>query len=251
MSDVRNPGAPMRAVTISREYGSGGGEIATRLAQKLGWQLIDHEIVVAVARDLGVSVAEVEARDERAEGVVSRLLSNMQMFEPSLLVAVPMPIKQEPQAYALSLHKVIKAAANTGQAVIVGRAGQVILADRPDVLHVRVVAPLDLRIKYVMQREGMTQEQAKSRIQLKDRDRMRFLQNEYQQHADDAHLYDLVINTRVLDLDSAVDLIAQALESKGRQLGKSPEELGPEAGLGRYPGQPGDLPIPDGIVNQE
>ena len=51
--------ARMRAVTISREYGSGGGEIAARLAQRLGWQLVDHEVVVEVANALGVSEAEV------------------------------------------------------------------------------------------------------------------------------------------------------------------------------------------------
>ncbi len=56
-----DPVSQMRAITISREYGSGGGEIATRLASRLGWQLIDHEVVVQVAHELGVSEAEAEA----------------------------------------------------------------------------------------------------------------------------------------------------------------------------------------------
>ena len=64
----------MRAVTISREYGSGGGEIATRLAKRLGWQLIDHAIVERVASEIGTSTQEAEAHGEYTEGIVSRLL---------------------------------------------------------------------------------------------------------------------------------------------------------------------------------
>src|SRR5689334_338340 len=62
----------MRAITISREYGSGGGEIATRLARHLGWQLIDHEIVERVASEMGTSIEEAEAHDERTEGILIR-----------------------------------------------------------------------------------------------------------------------------------------------------------------------------------
>ncbi len=69
MNEESSPISQMRAVTISRKYGSGGGEIATRLAQRLGWQLIDHEVVVQVAHELGVSEAEAEAHDERVESL--------------------------------------------------------------------------------------------------------------------------------------------------------------------------------------
>ena len=74
MSDDMEAISRMRAITISREYGSGGGEIAVRLAQRLGWQLVDHEVVVEVANALGVSEAEAEAHDEHVEGLASRLL---------------------------------------------------------------------------------------------------------------------------------------------------------------------------------
>ena len=57
--------AAMRAVTLSREYGSGGGEVAARLARRLGWQFLDHEVVVRFAQEQGVVVAEVVAYDEQ------------------------------------------------------------------------------------------------------------------------------------------------------------------------------------------
>src|SRR3954468_25040978 len=67
----------MRGVTISREYGSGGGEIAARLAERLGCHLVDHEVVVEVARALGISEAEAEAHDEQTDTLVSRVLSSL------------------------------------------------------------------------------------------------------------------------------------------------------------------------------
>ncbi len=240
----------MRAITISREYGSGGGEIATRLATRLGWQLIDHEVVVQVAHELGISEAEAEARDERVEGLVSRILTSMQLFEPAALVAapVPVPVVSDTRTYAEALRRVVEGAANTGHVVIVGRGAQFLLANRRDVLHVRVVTPLDLRVAYVMRREGLDQAAARARVQLKDRDRVRYLQAQCQRHPDDPHLYDLVVNTGIIDLESMVDLITLALARKARRLSTPTGELGPGAGLAQYPGQPGDFRPPQSIV---
>src|SRR5437660_9112677 len=82
MSDDMEAISRMRAVTISREYGSGGGEIAVRLADRLGWQLVDHSIVTQVARVLNESEAAAAARDERAGGFVAHLVDSMQWLAP-------------------------------------------------------------------------------------------------------------------------------------------------------------------------
>ncbi len=243
----------MQAITISREYGSGGGEIAARLASRLGWQLIDHEVVVQVARELGISEAEAEERDEYAEGLLSRLLANMQLYEPAVLVAVPVllvptMLGSDADVYAEALRFVVQAAVSAGQVVIVGRGGQAILHDRRDVLHVRVVAPPNLRIAYVMQRERIDQDAARSRIEMKDRDRHRYLQSVHHCHPEDPHLYDLVVNTQVLDLDSVVDLICLALECKAKRLSVAPSMLGPGAGLTPYSGQPSGVRLPESMV---
>jgi len=241
----------MRAITISREYGSGGGEIATRLAGRLGWQLIDHEVIVQVAHELGVSEAEAEEHDERVEGLVERILKGMQLFEPAALVSAPiLPVVTDSRSYQEALRRVVEATAAAGHAVIVGRGSQVLLARRRDVLHARIVAPLDPRIAYVMVREGLDQAAARARIQLKDRDRVRFLQEVHNRNPHDADLYDIVVNTGVLDLESAVDLIYLALQRKARQLTTPTKELGPGAGLARYPGQPGDFRPPEHLTEQ-
>ena len=249
MAENRDSIDLMRAITISREYGSGGGEIAARLAQHLNWHLIDHEVVVRVALELGVSEAEAEAYDERDEGLVSRILTSLQMIQPSILVAAPpMPLATDAHEYNEARRRVIDAAVKTGHVVIVGRGSQVQLAQRRDVLHVRIVASLERRIQYVMSREGLNQDAARSRIQAKDRDRMRYLQAEFQRDPADAHLYDLVINTDVIELDSAVDLIQLALERKARRFPVTTGELGPVVGLQRYPGQAEDLRPPDSVT---
>jgi CMP/dCMP kinase len=240
----------MSAITISRQYGSGGGEVAAHLAQRLGWQLIDHEIVAQVARSLGITEEEADVHDEHVESFIARALNALQAAAP----VVPAPItppEQEEAVYNEALRNVVETAANAGRVVIVGRTGQALLAGRRDVLHVRVVAPLKQRIIYVARREGLDEAGAQSRIHIKDRDRARYLQARFGRSVDDPLLYDLVINTAVLDLDSAVDLISLALERKARKLTVRTGELGPATGLARYPGQPADLPPPASMTGDK
>jgi cytidylate kinase len=237
----------MRAVTISREYGSGGGEVAARLATRLGWRLVDHEVVVRVARELGVTEAVAAEHDEQVEGLAARLLGAMQSIDwlaPATGSLAAPVTSLDTGSYQAALHRVVVAAATEGQVVIVGRGAQVLLADRPEVLHARIVAPLAERISYVVRREGLDEAAARSRVALKDQDRQRYLRTHYDRHPADSHLYDLVVNTGVLTLDDAVDLIAQALERKAGRLRVPAAALGPAEGLAPYPGRPGDFRPP-------
>ena len=237
--------AEMRAITISRQYGSGGGEIAARLAKHLGWRLIDHEVIVEVASRLGVTENDAAQRDERAEGFVDQLLYGIRAVDPTplSLLGFPNPVTA-PQAYdyAFALRETVLGAVNAGQVVIVGRGAQAILHDRRDALHIRVVAPLEQRIIYVSRRETLDRDAAQRRIQRKDHDRQRYLWATHTRRVEDSELYDLILNTAVLDLDSCVDLISLALERKSRRLTLPPDALGPSAGVPSYPDIPADLP---------
>lgn len=248
---VRSGGNPasgtwaMRAITISREYGSGGGEIAARLAKRLSWKLIDHEIVAEVARELGITHEEAEQRDERTEGIIARMLAAMAAADPSVFVPIDPPRLLDADAYRDALYRVVTVSVASGHAVIVGRGAQAILKDRRDVLHTRFVAPLEKRIAYVARREGLDIPEAQRRIQDKDRSRQQFVQSLYSARPDDARLYDIVVNTGILSLDACVELVCLALERKAEWLALPDEELGPEAGLTHYPGKPEDLPVPE------
>ena len=238
----------MRAVTISREYGSGGGEIAARLAQHLGWRLVDHEVVTQIAKRLGVEEEDAAAHDERAEGWVMQFLTTMQTVGPMVALPSDMIFPPDEAAYTRALRDVVNGAVLAGQSVIVGRGSQIILRERRDTLHVRIIAPLTLRIAYVAQRENLSHSAAQQRIQQKDQDRRRYLSATYHSVPDNAHLYDLTLNTAVLDLDSCVTLIAQALAAKATRLTAPAEALGPAACLAPYPTRPADFTPPaDGV----
>ena len=241
MNETIDPINRMRAITISREYGSGGGEIASRLAKRLGWRLIDHAIIERTALEMGTSQEEAEAHDENTEGRVSRVLNSMLYLYPASMVSTPPEAFLSDEDYRSTVNKIVRVAAARGHVVIVGRASQVILAQLRDVLHVRIIAPFEKRVAYVMQREGVDHHAAESRIHTKDHDRARHLQVEYHQKPEDAHLYDLVLNTSLLDLESAVEIICFTLQQKAKGLAKKTGELGPAKGVSRYPDQPGDF----------
>ncbi len=232
----------MRAITISREYGSGGGEIATRLANHLGWRLLDHEIVERVALEMGTTIEQAEARDERTEGFLARAFTNLQFLEPSYVAGTSSDaFLSSEETYLDTVRAIVRATAAQGHVVIVGRGSQVLLADQRDVLHVRIIAPFEKRVAYVMQRERLDQTSAESRVKMKDSDRMRHLDTAYHRKPSDAHLYDLVINTSFLDLDSAVEIITLALQHKAAQLSVKTGQLGPAAGVSPYTEKPEDF----------
>lgn len=250
MDEERDAIAQMRAITVSREYGSGGGEIAARLARRLGWQLIDHEIVVRVAQELGVQETEAEEQDEVGDSLFSRVLASMRLVQPMTPAPTTEPvwIETDGHTYQEALRRVVLGAVAAGPAVIVGRGSQVLLAQRRDVLHLRMVAALERRIAYVMVREGLDQAAAKARIQLKERDRTRYLEVTQHRTPADAHLYDLVVNTDILELDGVVDLVVLALARKARRLTTPADQLGPGAGMGRYAARPEDIRPPENIT---
>src|SRR5712671_1248823 len=100
----------MRAITISREYGSGGGEIASRLARRLAWHLIDHAIVERMALEMGTSTQEAEAHDEYTEGIVSRVLNKMLYLYPASMVSAPPEVLLSDEDYRSAVNKIVRAA---------------------------------------------------------------------------------------------------------------------------------------------
>ncbi|MBE3559007.1 MAG: cytidylate kinase-like family protein [Ktedonobacteraceae bacterium] len=239
----------MCAITISREYGSGGGEIARGLAERLNWQLFDHRIIQLVAQRLGINEEEAEVHDERAEGFVERLIDSMQYALPQPPLIQGAPTLEAGRAitdavYQQALQQVLVGAASLGHVVIVGRGAQILLASRRDVLHIRIVAPFEKRVAYVMRRENLTAEAARNRIRQKEAERERALKEQFHMNPYDAHLYDLIINTGILALTSVVEMIYLALRQKAERLSLPEEELGPGAGLARYPGRPADFQSP-------
>src|SRR5205085_9414929 len=138
-------------------------------------------VIERTASELEVHETEVEKHDEEyvdstRPGILNRILEQL---APSGVggggVLIRPSSSAEGLAYQETMSDIIATAANTGHVVIVGRGGQVLLAEKRDVLHVRVVAPLEQRVAYVVRREGLDTEAARRRVEAKDQARTRFM----------------------------------------------------------------------------
>ncbi|GHO82798.1 cytidylate kinase-like family protein [Dictyobacter formicarum] len=241
MSDEVSQMGSMRGITVSREYGSGGGEIARMLADHLGWTLMDAQIIQLVAQKLGISRAIAQSHDEQVEGFAQRLFESTQYFMPPVALSEVIGPSINDLAYGHALGQVLRAAVDMGHVVIVGRAAQVVLATDRSVLHVRIVAPLAQRIVYVMRRESLDAKAAAERIKQKEHQMHQSIKEQYGRDNNDAHLYDIIINTGVLDLHAAVELVCLALARKAQKLMIPADQLGPASGLKPYPSRPDEI----------
>jgi cytidylate kinase len=132
------------------------------------------------------------------------------------------PSPKARRAYHQAVRQVMEELAAKGNVVIVGRAGQVILRDRPDVLHVKIIAPQALRAERIAREQGIPMEAAWAQVEASDRTRRNYLRRYYHARWDDPELYDLVINTGRISPEAAAGLICQALESLLQITNRSP-----------------------------
>src|SRR6266542_4420526 len=187
-------------ITITRQYGSGGSAVAKRAADALGWTLIDNEFVEEVARRAGLPAEEVAQREERAPGLLERLARTLAVSSPELFItaASVTQVEADEETIAKVTERVIQEAAAHGRAVLVGRGAQALLAQRPDALHVYVIAPREFRIKLDTERQ-----------------RDQYVKANYGRHRQDPLNYDLVLNTGRLGLEGAADLVVSEVRRRG------------------------------------
>src|SRR5437762_1693296 len=145
-------------ITITRQYASGGSEVARLVAAELGWDVIDNEFVDEVARRAGLPPDAVAQREERAPGLLERLARALAAGSPELFIATASVPRAEPDEAAIVqlTERVIAEAAAHGRIVLVGRGAQAVLAQRPDALHVYVVAGKPWRIKLAVEHLEVT-----------------------------------------------------------------------------------------------
>lgn len=195
---------PIRIITVSREFGSGGSDIAGRLGELLGWRVVDREVIQEVATRLRVPEAAVDAVDEQVASLVERVGRHLaDAFPEMLLPPPPLPVADAETVMATA-EAVLRQAAAEGPAVLVGYAAQCIFADRADALHLRVYAPLEHRVREIVRRLGCDAAGARRLAHEKDRERRAYLHRFYQCDIDDPALYSIEVNTaRVTPHDAA------------------------------------------------
>lgn len=205
----------MSVITLSRQIGSLGDEVARLLCERLGMQRFDKSVMTELGQELGMApavIAQAVADRRPAKGLLERWFGNYQdpLGDPSGWTFGARSDAFEGISVA-NLIRLIHAGYDRGNVVIVGRGGMAALQDKRDVLHVRVLAPKELRIKRVQQSENVTLEEARKRVEARDASDVEWIHRYFDLDAHDPQLFDLVINTAKIAPAEAVDLIVKAL----------------------------------------
>jgi cytidylate kinase len=188
----------IKIVTVEREYGSGGGEIAQRLAQFLGWKLWDHQLTEEIARLANCSQAAVEQREERTDPLYYRLFKSFLRgsYEGSIN-AHKLNLVDSENILKMT-ERVVQHAAKKGDSVIVGRGSQLFLRDRSDTLRVFLYAPRENKVRRLLSR-GKTEKEAQELVDTVDRERAGFIEKYFHVEWPDRAVYHVMINTAVGD----------------------------------------------------
>jgi len=200
-----------RAITIGREYGSGGGAIAESVAGHLGWRLLDRVMLREIAARAGVPETLAVAVDEHVDPWFYRVMRPvMGRGADGISMVLPVDVFDADSAADLA-SAVIEEAYHAGDCVIVGRGAQCVLRDRPDVLHVFVYAPPADRIRHIQGRIPEGREAHDFLREMDDR-RLDYVRRHFGENRMDPHLYDLMINSHG-ETEPAVRIVLAAVQS--------------------------------------
>ena len=209
-------------ITVTRQYAAGGSDVARRVAEALGWTVIDNEFVDEVARRAGLPPEDVAQREERAPGLLTRIARNLAAASgPELATGTTagtnaLPAEQAEEAAIVRVtDRVIREAATHGRAVLVGRGAQAVLAARPNALHVYLVASKAWRIQFAVDHLHVDPAQVERILDDTDRDRDRYVKAHYGRARQDASLYDVTLNTERLGFPAAADIVVSEVRRRG------------------------------------
>lgn len=186
-------------ITISRDPGSGGRIIADKLAEKLGFHVFNHEILHEMAKSAHVSEYLLETLDEKGLSILEDWISSL-VYDRHLW----------PDEYLQYLMKVIGTIARHGRAIILGRGANFIIPPGNQ-FRARITAPQKVRIEHVARTFGVSKDEARRRVIRTESERKAFVRKYFNADIEDPVNYDIIINTAILSVDNAVNLVSAAL----------------------------------------
>jgi cytidylate kinase len=200
-----------RVLTVSRQYGSGGGEIAHIIARELGWKLVDKELIDEISRREHVPANEAAALDESVDPWIHRLTRSIWGRSADGISAfMPMELFDAEKAARLT-KQIIEEAYKMRDCVIVGRGSQCILHNREDVFHAAIYARWADRVSRVKSRVKPGTD-VEALIRTIDIERMKYVQLYFKQDRLDPFLYDIMIDSKNQPKRTAM-LIISAMQS--------------------------------------
>ena len=242
----------MSVVVMGGLTGGGGRLLGPVVAQRLGSDYVDRLILTDAARHVGATVEALHQREERPPSRGERFAALLQRilkrsavtgaggdpyFGPGAMAflteefeELPEPTitrghELEDEKYITAMRTVLTDLAASGNVVIVGRGGSIILKDDPSVLRVGAVARLEDRVARIMERERLGLEQAEKVVTERDKARAHYFKSYFNlDNPDDPEIYHLVLNTSDMDLEYAADVVVQASEALAD--GRLPQKVG-------------------------
>ena len=203
-------------ITVSRMFGSGGSDVAARVARQLGWPLLDNAVVDAVAERLGISRAEASSIDERVPSLSERIASTLRMSTPEFVVPVAdTSLTETAEMRIVDVTKrVMEEAVQQGDAVVVGRGAQCLLADRPDALHIFCYAALPALVQYAIAHRGVNPANAAHEVEKMNRQREQYVKRNWGRDWRAFENYHLCVDTGRLGIDTAADVVVAAARER-------------------------------------
>ncbi|MGM9662793.1 MAG: AAA family ATPase [Oscillospiraceae bacterium] len=199
-------------ITIGRQYGSGGRSIGVRLAEELGIPFYDQEILKHAAEESGLCEKILKNYDEKPRSFLYSIA-----MDPFGYALGGIPANTLDQKVYMATFDTINALADKGSCVIIGRCADYVLRDRENVLRVFLYAPLEKRIRTVMERDSLSEAEAKQKIQRMDRSRAAYYEFYTTQKWGATGSYDLCLDSELLGGEGTVDLIRYVLEQREKR----------------------------------
>ncbi|MFC1988279.1 AAA family ATPase [Chloroflexota bacterium] len=209
----------MSVVTIRGQLGSGAPEIGKLVAEKLNTDYVDREIIAKVTELLNTMTEGIIAKEMPPETFLGRIAEALGRYYAtyegvSLTQEISLDVSLDDTRYLAGLKSIIKELAESKSIVICGRGSEFILKDYPRVLHVLVIAPLEIRLKRVMEDLNVNEGAAEKEIKRYDGSRREFIKRHFQAELEDPINYDLVLNAEKLSFEAVSAIIVGALPFK-------------------------------------
>ncbi|GAC1659492.1 MAG: hypothetical protein NVS4B13_04420 [Candidatus Elarobacter sp.] len=200
-------------VTVSRAYGASALAICRRVAERLGYRLVDDQLPVVAAFHLGTSADVVQTVAERPRGFGERVLEQLGGGLPE--AAQPPAEDDFPAETRRAIEQAVRDEAAAGDAVIIGRMGGAVLSGRTDLLRVFLHAPLASRVMHVAESLGIDQAEARAEIARIDEARRTYARTGYRATWGDPRNYDLIVDSSRFGVAGSADVIVAAVRAAG------------------------------------
>lgn len=205
-----------RILTLEREYGAGGGQIARALAERLGWRLYDQQLTAEIARRADVHPEAVRQCDEHRDPLFYRLAKVFWRGSYELTMPWPADRAFDTDTLVRLSHVVIEDLAKAGNCIFVGRGSPYILRNRPEVFSVFLFSTPAAKIERVMSEQRVSEQKARQLVETIDTERSDFIRHYFKMQWPTRWLYDLMVNTAP-GLEVAVDTILSAMQVASKQ----------------------------------